>query len=106
MTSTFIDIIVILGQINYLHDVHYSLDLGTTCDFTLLYLHEHNFIPSSYGDIFLFVYLEQVKYALQFLLEHPERMELIIQNYEDKRVFNEIVGNLAGLHFINPTVFD
>jgi hypothetical protein len=33
-------------------------------------------------------------------------MEYIIQNYEDKKVFNEIVGNLAGLHFINPMALD
>jgi hypothetical protein len=108
LTPTFFDIIEILGYINELHHVHYTLDLGTSCDFTLLYLHEHKFIPSSSGEIFLSVYLENVKSSLQFLLNHPERMQYIIDvyGYRDQKAFNEIVGNLIGLHFIDLTAFD
>jgi len=106
LTSTFIEIIGLLGDINNIHKVHYSLDLGMVCNFTVIYFHENSYIPTTSGEIFLSVFLEHVKYSLQFLLSHPERMEYIVQHVDDKNVFNEIVGNLAGLHFKNAHAFE
>lgn len=105
LPADFVNIIEIIGHINKLHETTFILDLAACFDTSLVYCIDHGVNPNY--TIFLNNYLQHLKPAVQYLLDHPERIEFILKQHKGHEafVFNEFAGNLAGLHFISPGIF-